>query len=113
MNIALDFDGTYTRDALAWNGFIGLMRGFGHKVYVVTMRYGPEYPLNEAHEVIRMLGQKVDAIYFTGRKAKRSFMAKCCIDIHVWIDDQPEFVVIDAAVDPHITELLSIVKQSA
>lgn len=91
MVISLDFDETYTRDPKLWNTFIALARMQGHMVYVVTMRYE-----KEGAEVIKALNDKVDGIYFTGRKAKQRFMYDIGIAVNVWIDDMPLFVLMDA-----------------
>lgn len=92
MNLSLDYDNTYTRDPWAWNGFIRMFREMGHKIYVVTMRYEE----NEGHIVKKELADKVDGIFFTSRKAKKSFMFEQGISIDVWIDDIPFFVDNDA-----------------
>lgn len=92
MNISLDFDGTYTRDPDAWDQFIDLMQSQGHNVYLVTMRYR-----SEANVVYERLQKRVDGIFCTGRRAKRSFMYEAGIDINVWIDDEPSFILMDAA----------------
>lgn len=92
MNISLDFDDTYTRDPDAWNRVIAIMRGQGHKVYCITMR-------NEAEgePVRKALEGRVDEIYYTNRFAKQKFMFERGINIHVWIDDSPGWILKDAA----------------
>lgn len=94
MFIALDFDQTFTRDPKAWTDFIHLMQREGHTVYCVTMRYpeGKEYQV-----VNQALGHLVDGLFCTGRKGKRTFMAERQINIDVWIDDMPDFIIMDAA----------------
>ncbi|MNL17170.1 hypothetical protein D3C87_1382480 [compost metagenome] len=94
MNLSLDYDETYTRDPVFWDHFIKLARDSGHKVYCVTMRYG--LPSAEALEVAADLNGKVDAIFFTERKAKNNFMYEQGISINVWIDDMPTFILHDA-----------------
>lgn len=90
---SLDYDQTYTRDPKMWDSFITLALGQGHTLYVVTMRY--DIPV-EADVVREALASKVHGIYFTGRKAKQSFMYQQGISIDVWVDDQPAFVYVDA-----------------
>jgi hypothetical protein len=92
VHIALDYDDTYTRDPNAWNEFIDLMHRNDHTVYCVTMRYP-----NEAQAVRDALGKRVDGIFCTGRKAKRPFMFARGIRIDVWIDDEPSWIITDAA----------------
>lgn len=92
MNIALDYDGTYTRDPVCWNAFIAHFRSKGHKVYCVTMRYKKEEAEVNAH-----LSARVDGIFFTARQAKQRYMFEQGISIDVWIDDMPGFITQDAA----------------
>ena len=91
MNLSLDYDNTYTRDPKFWNDFITIAKMNGHNVYCVTMRY-----LEEGHDVVNDLKDRVDGIYFTSRMAKEKFMYDAGISIDVWIDDMPFFVVNDA-----------------
>ena len=79
MNISLDFDDTYTRDPLLWDNFVASARRHGHKVYVVTMRYK-----EEGQEVVEALQENVDMIIFTGRMAKKPYVAKMMINIDVY-----------------------------
>lgn len=94
IKIALDYDQTFTRDPKAWTEFIHLMQREGHTVYCVTMRYaeGKEY-----NEVQRAVGHLVDGLFCTARKGKRSFMSARQINIDVWVDDTPDFILMDAA----------------
>jgi hypothetical protein len=94
MNISLDYDETYTRDPIAWDEMIKLFRSRGHTVYVVTMRHG--FPSDEAYGPSVALREKVDAIFYTGRKAKKPYMEDQGLWIDVWIDDMPIFVFKDA-----------------
>lgn len=64
-------------------------------VYIITRRYGPEYPLegkgNEANEVIELLNKlntllPKEKIIFTNREYKYYFIHNLEIDIH--IDDE-------------------------
>jgi poly(3-hydroxyalkanoate) synthetase len=84
MNIALDYDDTYTLDPVAWSGFIAMMIERNHKVYLVTWRT-PE----ETNADIENIRTKLTDIIFTSRKAKFYFVEKLSIYIHVWIDDNP------------------------
>jgi len=92
MIIALDYDGTYTKDADLWNSFISDARAKGHEVLVVTMRHSE----GEGEEVRRHSQDKVDWIHFTGRKAKREYLSAMQIFPHIWIDDQPDFILYGA-----------------
>lgn len=83
MKIALDYDGTFTRDPAFWMQFIHNAKAQGHEVKILTMRFKSE-PIEHAIPC--------DIIY-TGRKAKRAFFR----DADIFIDDQPEFLLMDAA----------------
>jgi hypothetical protein len=76
MLIALDYDGTYTRDPELWDAFIAHAKERGHEIKIATMRYPTEPIPDIGLEVI-----------YTSRKAKYG-----CMDAHIWIDDQPNFL---------------------
>lgn len=85
--ISLDYDNTYTRDPEMWLEFVKDAQKRGHKVYCITYRY--------EHECIDMdsrLTQLVEVIP-TGRRAKRSFARTMLIQVDIWIDDQPDYIV--------------------
>lgn len=93
MNIALDYDNTYTRDPQAWDVFIMMFRSRGHKVFLVTCRDADNY--KKVKEVIVALNNKTDGIFFTSDKAKDLFMIQKDILIDVWIDDTPLHILED------------------
>lgn len=93
MNISLDYDNTYTRDPIFWDEVILLAKRRGHSVFCVTMRYE-----HEGKEVKEALENKVESIFFTGRKAKDKFMFGKGISIDVWLDDIPFFCCNDAII---------------
>lgn len=90
MNIAIDFDDTYTRDPQLWDNFISLALQSGHNVYCVTARANPN-----DEEVLGSIGQMVgrNNCYFTAMQGKRAYMNANKIIIHVWIDDMPDMIV--------------------
>lgn len=85
MLIALDYDGTYTAAPELWDAFIAAAERFGHQVACVTMRF-PSEPVEIACEVI-----------YTGRLAKKPFMDGLGRKVGIWIDDNPAWVLYDAA----------------
>ncbi len=87
LNIALDFDGTYSEDPEGWGEWIALFKARGHKIYIVTMRF--DHPEEHIPHFVRSI---VDGIYYTEREAKRAFMVEQGISIDIWIDDRPEAV---------------------
>jgi hypothetical protein len=93
MIVALDYDCTYTNDPATWDKVIAVFRAAGHKVYLVTMRYDNH---TDADPVRAALEGKVDGMFFTGHRAKQPFMFKLGINISVWIDDMPGFILYDA-----------------
>lgn len=79
MRIALDYDGTYTRDPAMWDRFIADAVANGHLVVCVTMRH-PHEPIQMPCEVV-----------YTGRKAKAAFWPA-----DVYIDDKPHWLFTDS-----------------
>lgn len=88
MIIALDYDGTYTADPALWDAFIRSARARSHQVHLVTMR--------AESEPVR-LGEPVDRIHYTDRKAKRPYMQARGLSVQIWIDDMPDFILGSAA----------------
>lgn len=86
MNIALDYDKTYTADKQLWNAFIQNAKNLGHSVICLTMRNTDERIFDMPCEII-----------YTSRKAKLIFAAKNNIKIDIWIDDNPAWLFNDAA----------------
>jgi hypothetical protein len=90
MNLAIDFDDTYTRDPQMWDAFIGLALKNGHNVYCVTARAHAQ-----DEQVLGSIGQMVGRqnCYFTAMQGKRAYMWANKIRIDVWIDDMPDMIV--------------------
>lgn len=93
MIIALDYDGTYTADPALWDAFIRAARARKHEVHIVTMRHESE---------LIVLGEPVDRVHYTDRKAKLAYMAAKGIEVQIWIDDQPRFILLSAT--PRVVE---------
>lgn len=85
MKIALDYDGTYTRDPEFWNHVIGFAKSRGHQVYCVTAR--------RPDEVMQMPCQ----IIFSSRRAKTTAVREAGLVIDIWIDDNPQFIFMSDA----------------
>ena len=88
MIVALDHDGTYDRDPILWDDFVALAKARGHSAILVTMRHGHE-PIGRALAGVQ--------IYYTGRQAKRPFVAARGVEVDVWIDDEPMWILRDAS----------------
>jgi hypothetical protein len=85
MNIALDFDDTYTRDPELWDQFIFLSRTRGHDIRIVTFRKS-----TMRDPALDNIGIPV---IFTEYTQKRAHCNKLGWYVDVWIDDSPEFIV--------------------
>ena len=92
MLIALDYDGTYTRDKEMWDEVIAVFKKYGHEVVCDTMRYKD----SESTEVELDLRNKVDYIVYTNRLAKIPEVKKQINkNPDIWIDDQPAWLFDD------------------
>ena len=87
MNIALDFDDTYTRDPDFWDQFIHNAKQRGHDVRIVTFR-----KRTMVDPALNYLAQSIPVIY-TEYTQKRKFTNSMGWMVDVWIDDSPEFIV--------------------
>lgn len=93
MNIALDFDDTYTRSPAMWNKIVQTFLDNGHTVYCVTWRYPEE--MNIVFETIgKFIGE--ENCIPTSRMSKLNRMSKeRKIRIDIWIDDNPASIISD------------------
>lgn len=87
MNIALDFDDTYTRDPLFWDTVIYGALEMGHDIRIVTFRKS-----TMTHPALDYLAQKIPVIY-TEYTQKRPYCKHIGWVPDIWIDDSPEFIV--------------------
>lgn len=85
MKIALDWDGTVTRDINFWYKFVQMCKESGHDVRIVTMRY--EREIDEEMRAFEI------PIICTAREQKRTFLRELGWLADIWIDDTPEFIV--------------------
>jgi hypothetical protein len=91
MIIALDYDGTFTEDPALWERFIFTAEMRDHRIVAVTMRYQSE---GIDPKFLSFIGE--ENVFFTGRMAKKPFMANLGIHPSIWIDDHPQSVFMDA-----------------
>jgi hypothetical protein len=89
MKIALDWDGTFTRDPNLWYHFMGMCKAMGHDIRIVTLRT-PAMAIDWGNELLP--AYRIPVIY-TSNVQKREYCDS--IDWHpdIWIDDSPEFIV--------------------
>ncbi|MDE2144894.1 MAG: hypothetical protein KGJ01_02940 [Patescibacteria group bacterium] len=78
LNIALDYDGTYTRDPDFWKSFVQKAKESGHKVFCVTKRTPEEV-------ICEKLVNIVDGIFYMSRANKINVSQQ----IDIWIDNNP------------------------
>lgn len=78
MRIAIDYDGTFTRDPDLWRGFIQSAEEAGHHVVCVTSR-DTDQPVQIPCDVI-----------YAGMQPKGPLMARMEMMPDIWIDDHPE-----------------------
>lgn len=88
LNIAVDYDGTFTAARDLFAAFCAHADALGHRVYCVTMR-------NEAEgdEARRDIGHMVRKVICTGRVGKQEHCRSLGISIDIWIDDMPQTIV--------------------
>lgn len=86
MRIALDYDGTYSEDPVFWDLVVILARQFKHEVRLVTMR--------RPDEAISLPGTEV---VYTSRQAKVPYCKERGIEVDVWIDDSPHWLLSNSA----------------
>lgn len=98
MNIAIDYDETYTLAPMMWRSVIDKFMGYNHDVHLVTWRDGNNNGMrNEVVEDVSSIFVEKN-IHFTNLKAKRKYMEDKGIYIDVWIDDNPYAILHDGDV---------------
>lgn len=85
MNIAIDFDNTFSSDPDLFKSFIKICESRNHKCYIVTMRNGTD---EDRKEIESTTGGMLPVIY-CGHTFKRKVTSQMGINIHIWIDDLP------------------------
>lgn len=102
MNLALDYDDTYTQDKIFWDLMIDLAQSRGHKVYCITAR-STRHEEEVLDDLEKRLGR--DSILFTTGAAKQSYAYSKGINISVWIDDNPTMITTGIKIDEGHTGL--------
>lgn len=83
MNIAIDYDDTYTLDKILWNKIINIFLDNGHSVFCITKRH--EHIADDIkHDM------NIPIIYATKSKLEAALQKNIMIDI--WIDDKPQTI---------------------
>lgn len=88
--ICIDYDGTYTEAPKLFDYFIIKAKELGYTVIGCTMRFD-----HEMDDGLQQLNRAVDKLYFSGRRAKKKYLAELKIYPQIWIDDMPEWIFTD------------------
>lgn len=86
MNIAIDFDKTWTADPRMFRRLAETIRKHGHSPFIVTARHGYSEDMDR-HEVPSWI-----PIYYTYGQLKEKAMSRMGITIDIWIDDMPGMI---------------------
>lgn len=97
INIAIDFDGTFTANPALFCQLIGMMLKYGVDVRLVTFRFSTGNN-SDIHTWAERLNVPV---IFTEGKQKESFCEGIGWKPTIWVDDDPRFI-------PVVTELENV-----
>lgn len=81
VNIAIDYDDTYTRNPEMWELVIDTMRDHGCKVFCVTKRWE-----SESEDI------SINAPVIYATRSKMEAVARSGVSIDIWIDDKPHTI---------------------
>lgn len=85
MLIGLDWDNTFTANTKFWERFIQQVNDINGSVYITTAR-GPDTP-------IEYIPDGLAGIIYCDYKAKKEVTERQGIEIDIWIDDDPMWIV--------------------
>lgn len=88
LNIAVDFDGTFTANTSMFCQLVGMMKKYGADVRIVTFRFENA---NNADIEKWSEALNIPAIYTDG-KQKDAVCAALGFKVDIWIDDSPVFI---------------------
>lgn len=87
LNIAIDYDETYTADPALWYQFIQLAKAAGHNPFICTYR-DERYDKDETLEFLEQ--DDLEVVYTRGVAKKWWCEQFTGLDpVHIWIDDKP------------------------
>jgi hypothetical protein len=86
MTIALDIDGTLTRDPEGWRQFVTLFQSRGHRVIIATGRQRHTSDMDRFGIPPDLL------VVYCGSVPKRQACLALGIEVEVWIDDMPAMI---------------------
>lgn len=99
MNIALDYDKTYTANKPLWDGFIDDCLNSGVDIRLVTARSPNDDPLTI--QQFHWLGE-IPVIYCDGVAKKFATFWFHNFPVDIWIDDKPEGINANSTATPEI-----------
>ena len=79
--IAIDYDDTFTTCPETWTKVIEILRDAGARVFCVSCRH-PQMAITD------FPGE----VFYTSGELKAEYMYRQRVDVHMWIDDQPELI---------------------
>jgi hypothetical protein len=89
MNIAIDYDDTYTACPIMFDEIINTLSCFGHSIYIVTYRDSTQF------DDIDMEIKHIRDYIFTSGTAKQKYCEDNGLKIDIWIDDSPDAICFD------------------
>lgn len=104
MNIALDFDKTFTLAPLLWTKFIRAFEQAGHKVFIVTARDEHNDGINWCAAYggfPNQVNPTREPVIWCDGCPKTIIVAERGIEIDVWIDDNPATIYGPTALAVH------------
>lgn len=97
LNIAVDFDGTFTADTVLWLTFMNEAKKAGHFVFIVTARNQEE----DWCDLLSFIDKNGYEIFCTNGVAKKWYMQNIAGQrVDIWIDDKPEAIVANSTFTP-------------
>lgn len=92
MNIAIDFDNTFTADPVLWIEFVKKAKQLKHSVYCVTARRDTEENREDIESTFN-IWEITLPVFYTSLSSKTWHMEQLGIKIDIWIDDDPHTLV--------------------
>lgn len=86
MNIAIDYDDTYTLNPSLWDQILEIFIKHNNNVYCVTKRYK-----DNADDIVKAFANRNIPIIYA-LKSKLEAVNDAGIKIDVWIDDKPQSI---------------------
>ena len=87
MTIAIDIDGTWTKDPSLWIYFYDKAVSSGHEVIIVTARNPTDVKDLERFRIPESAPK-----IFTAGEPKKKFCLNLGVEVNIWIDDTPSSI---------------------